>query len=105
MRILREPKNSLIRQYTALLATEGVRLDFTDDAIERDRPHRRRWSTSAPRTSARAGCTPCSSGCSTRSPSAATRAGAHKRRRIDAAYVRERLAEVVKDEDLSRYIL
>ena len=33
VRILREPRNSLIRQYTALLATEGVRLDFSDDAI------------------------------------------------------------------------
>ena len=42
MRILSEPKNSLLRQYTALLATEGVRLHFTDDAVARDRPHRRR---------------------------------------------------------------
>src|SRR5690606_24515893 len=32
-RILKEPKNSLLRQYTALLATEGVRLSFSDDAI------------------------------------------------------------------------
>ncbi len=34
VRILREPENSLIRQYTALLATEEVTLDFTDDGIE-----------------------------------------------------------------------
>jgi ATP-dependent HslUV protease ATP-binding subunit HslU len=34
VRILREPKNSLIRQYTELLATEGVRVRFSDDAIE-----------------------------------------------------------------------
>ncbi len=34
VRILREPENSLIRQYTALLATEEVSLDFTDDGIE-----------------------------------------------------------------------
>ena len=35
VRILREPQNALIKQYTALLATEGVDLQFTDDAIER----------------------------------------------------------------------
>ena len=34
VRILREPKNSLLRQYTALLETEGIRLHFSDDAIE-----------------------------------------------------------------------
>ncbi|MBW8884685.1 MAG: ATP-dependent protease ATPase subunit HslU, partial [Planctomycetia bacterium] len=34
VRILKEPKNSLTRQYAALLDTEGVRLDFTDDAID-----------------------------------------------------------------------
>src|SRR3954462_11654847 len=34
MRILREPKNALIRQYTALLETEGIKLTFTDEAIE-----------------------------------------------------------------------
>ena len=37
VRILREPRNALITQYTALLGTEGVDLVFTDDAIERDR--------------------------------------------------------------------
>ncbi len=35
LRILREPKNSLIRQYKALLEAEGVQLEFTDDALER----------------------------------------------------------------------
>src|SRR5205807_9331262 len=34
VRILKEPKNSLTRQYTALLATETVTLEFTDDAID-----------------------------------------------------------------------
>jgi ATP-dependent HslUV protease ATP-binding subunit HslU len=33
-RILREPKNSLVKQYTALLATEGVTLEFTEDAVD-----------------------------------------------------------------------
>src|SRR3954469_25542345 len=35
VRILTEPKNALVRQYTALLGTEGVRIDFTPDAIDR----------------------------------------------------------------------
>src|SRR5205814_7886858 len=34
IRILTEPKNALVRQYTALLATEGVEVDFTDDSVE-----------------------------------------------------------------------
>ncbi len=34
VRILREPKNSLVKQYEAMLATEGITLDFTDDAVE-----------------------------------------------------------------------
>ncbi|MCV4820001.1 HslU--HslV peptidase ATPase subunit, partial [Escherichia coli] len=34
-RILTQPKNSLVKQYQALLATEGITLEFTDDAIER----------------------------------------------------------------------
>src|SRR5271154_2333640 len=34
VRILREPKNALVKQYTALLETEGIKLTFTDDAVE-----------------------------------------------------------------------
>ena len=42
IRILKEPKNALIKQYTALLETEGIKLTFTEDA------HRRR-SRASPR--------------------------------------------------------
>ena len=35
IRILTEPRNALIKQYVALLATEGVTVEFTDDAVER----------------------------------------------------------------------
>ena len=68
VRILSEPKNALMKQYTALLDTEGVDARFTDDAIEALRILRR-WSTSGPRTSGLAAFTPSWSGCSTRSRS------------------------------------
>ena len=57
IRILREPKNALVKQYTALLDTEGIKLSFTDDAVE-EIPHSPRTSTNRRRTSARAACTP-----------------------------------------------
>ncbi|KFA93631.1 ATP-dependent protease ATPase subunit HslU [Archangium violaceum] len=103
VRILREPRNSLIRQYTALLATEGVRLDFSDDAIlelariaqsvnERtENIGARRLHTVLERL-----LDDVSFNASEQGP---------KDLQIDAAYVRERLASVVQDEDLSRYIL
>jgi ATP-dependent HslUV protease ATP-binding subunit HslU len=103
VRILREPKNSLIRQYTALLATESVNLQFADDAIleiaktaeivngRTQNIGARRLHTILERllddASFNASETP------------------NKTVRIDAAYVRDRLSEIVKDEDLSRYIL
>ena len=46
-RILTETEASLIKQYVALMATEGVTLDFTDDAIDALAPRRRRRSTRA----------------------------------------------------------
>ncbi|AKJ05029.1 ATP-dependent HslUV protease ATP-binding subunit HslU [Archangium gephyra] len=103
VRILREPRNSLIRQYTALLATEGVRLDFSDDAIlelariaqsvnERtENIGARRLHTVLERL-----LDDVSFHASEQGP---------KDLQIDATYVRERLASVVQDEDLSRYIL
>ena len=42
VRILTEPKNALIRQYVALLETEGIKLKFTDDAVARSRAWPRR---------------------------------------------------------------
>ncbi|ATB26733.1 ATP-dependent protease ATPase subunit HslU [Melittangium boletus] len=103
VRILREPRNSLLRQYTALLDTEGVRLDFSDDAvaeiarIAQDVNERtenigaRRLHTVLERLLDEVSFTASEQG--------------PKTLRIDAVYVRERLASVVQDEDLSRYIL
>ena len=58
VRILTEPKNALMRQYTALLATEGRDADLHRRRDRAASPTWRRWSTSAPRTSARGACTP-----------------------------------------------
>jgi ATP-dependent HslUV protease ATP-binding subunit HslU len=103
-RILREPKNSLIRQYTELLATEGVALHFTDDAIAElariassvnERTQNigaRRLHTILERVLDEVSFT-------------ASEPGRPPDEVVDAAYVRRHLEEVVKDEDLSRYIL
>lgn len=103
-RILREPKNSLIRQYTELLATEGVNLHFTDDAIAElariasgvnERTQNigaRRLHTILERVLDEVSFSASEPG---RAPDEV----------VDAAYVRKHLEEVVKDEDLSRYIL
>ncbi len=68
VRILTEPKSSLVKQSTALLETEGLRLEFTPEASPRWRSSPS-GSTRRPKTSARAGSTPSWSGCSTRSAS------------------------------------
>ena len=92
------------KQYAALLATEGVELDFTDDAIDAIAELAAEVND-APRTSAPAGCTRSWSGCSTRSRSTAPEHGRGSRSSIDAAYVRATLADIVEDQDLSRYVL
>jgi len=103
VRILREPKNSLIRQYTALLATEGINLQFTEDAIQEiaataELVNERTQNIGARRlhTILERLLDDVSFGASEM---------ANKTVRIDGAHVRERLSELVKDEDLSRYIL
>jgi ATP-dependent HslUV protease ATP-binding subunit HslU len=102
-RILTEPRNALIKQYTALLATEGVELDFTEDAI-----------TELARTAAQVNAQMENIGArrlhtilerlldevSFQAPDIETKSIV-----IDSVYVRERLDAIVKDEDLSHYIL
>jgi ATP-dependent HslUV protease ATP-binding subunit HslU len=103
VRILTEPKNALIRQYVAMLATEGVDLAFTPDAVEEiaaiavlanDRTENigaRRLFTVMERLL---------DAVSFEAPELK-----EKKVVIDAAYVKQHLADVIKDEDLSRYIL
>ena len=104
VRILTEPKNALIKQYVALLATEGVQLEFTDDAVDEIAAHRRRRSTSAPRTSARAACTPSRAAARR---ALVRRAGAARRTRWRSTppTCASDSSAILEDEDLSRYIL
>ncbi|HOW17495.1 MAG TPA: ATP-dependent protease ATPase subunit HslU [Phycisphaerae bacterium] len=103
VRILTEPENALTKQQIALLATEGVRVTFTDDAIDamariaHDVNHR------SQNIGARRLYTIMEKVVEDISFNAPDQAG--DRITIDAKYVRDRLADVVKDEDLSRFIL
>jgi ATP-dependent HslUV protease ATP-binding subunit HslU len=103
VRILREPRNSLIRQYTALLATEGVRLGFTDDAVGEIARIAQSVNERTENIGARRLHTILERLLDEISFTASE--GGPKDLQIDAAYVRERLASIVQDEDLSRYIL
>ena len=103
IRILTEPENALTRQYVALMETEGVQCASPRTGSRRWRRSRPR-STRARKISARAGCIRCSSGC-WKSCHSTRRSCKNKELTIDAAYVHGRLDEIVKDEDLSRYIL
>ena len=103
VRILTEPKSSLTRQYTALLGTEGVKLEFTPDGI-----------TALANVAFQVNQTTINIGArrlytilerlleelSFEAPD--MKMGAVS---INAAYVQDRLGEIVQDEDLSRFIL
>lgn len=103
VRILREPKNSLLRQYTALLATEGVRLSFTDDAVTELARIAQQANERTQNIGARRLHTVLERLLDEVSFSA-TEMGPRDFQ-VDGAYVRERLTSIVQDEDLSRYIL
>jgi len=102
-RILTEPENALSKQYVALMATEGMQIEFTDDGIselarlavllneQTENIGARRLHTMLERVLEEA------------SFDAPDRQ--QKQLTIDADYVKQRLSELVKDEDLSRYIL
>jgi ATP-dependent HslUV protease ATP-binding subunit HslU len=103
VRILREPRNSLVKQYIALLATEGVRLSFTDDAVTEIARIAQQVNERAQNIGARRLHTVMERLLDEVSFTAAEMGP--RELTIDGAYVRERLGELVKDEDLSRYIL
>lgn len=102
-RILTEPKNALIRQYVELLATEGVRVEFKEDAIDELSSIAARVNQRAENIGARRLHTVLERLLEELSFQAPDHAP--KNVTIDAAYVKERLDSIVKDEDLSRYIL
>ncbi len=102
-RILREPRASLIRQYEALLATEGVTLEFTSDAIEAMADLAFLVNRSTQNIGARRLHTILERVLDEISFDAPDRQ--EKRIVVDEALVRQRLEALSKDEDLSRYIL
>ena len=103
IRILSEPQNALIRQYVELLKTEGVTLRFTTDAVEAIAEIAFTVNQRAENIGARRLYTVMERLLEEVSFDAPNRVG--QELVIDAEYVQAQLADVVKDEDLSRYIL
>ncbi|HKO42733.1 MAG TPA: ATP-dependent protease ATPase subunit HslU [Pyrinomonadaceae bacterium] len=102
-RILTEPKNALIKQYQAMMATEEVVIDFTEDAIDAIANFAFRVNEQTENIGARRLQTIMEKlleEISFEGPDLEP-----KNQHIDAAYVEAMLAETVKDQDLSRYIL
>ena len=106
-RILTEPNASLITQYTALLATEGLNVSFTPDSIRRLAEFAWQVNESTENIGARRLHTVVERLLETISYDAAELGSSLKDEAfvIDAAYVEEQLGSLAKDEDLSRYIL
>ncbi|MDE2485354.1 MAG: ATP-dependent protease ATPase subunit HslU [candidate division NC10 bacterium] len=103
VRILTEPQNALIKQYVALLGTEEVKLDFTNDAVQELASTASAVNQATENIGARRLYTILERLLDEISFEAPAMHGAQVT--INAAYVRERLQEIVKSEDLSRYIL
>ena len=103
IRILSEPRNALIRQYVELLKTEGVTLEFGQDAVEAVADIASTVNQRAENIGARRLYTVMEKLLEEVSFGAPDMRG--ETVAIDADYVRARLAPVLKDEDLSRYIL
>jgi ATP-dependent HslUV protease ATP-binding subunit HslU len=103
VRILTEPKSSLTRQYVALLETEGVKLEFTPDALEEVARFAFRVNEGTENIGARRLHTIMERVLDEISFEAPEKKG--QQFVVDAAYVQKMLSEIVKDQDLSRYIL
>ncbi len=102
-RILREPRASLLRQYQALMETEGITLEFTEDAIEAMADYAFQVNRSTQNIGARRLHTILERVVEDLSFDAPDRE--EKQVRVDASLVRDRLDALSKDEDLSRFIL
>ena len=103
IRILKEPENSLVRQYIALLATEEIELEITDDAIDQIADIAAEVNQRTENIGARRLHTVMEKLLEEISFNAPDME--EKQVTIDGAGVKERLADIVKDHDLSRYIL
>ncbi len=103
IRILKEPKSALVKQYMALLETEGIKLTFTEDALIEIAKVAAQVNENTENIGARRLHTIMEKlleEISFDGPDLKK-----KTIRLDASYVRKQLSEIVKDQDLSRYIL
>ena len=103
IRIITEPKNALIKQYTALLGTEGLKLDFTDDAVREIARLAGRINESSENIGARRLHTIFEALLDDVSFEGKQRKP--KTVRITAEFVSQKLEGIAQDKDLSRYIL
>ena len=103
IRILTEPKNALIKQYIALLDTEAVKLDFTEDAVAEIA----RFAFTVNERTENIGARRLQTILEKLLEEISFEAPELKQKniKIDGAYVQKQLSEIVKDQDLSRYIL
>lgn len=102
-RILTEPKNALVKQYSALLSTEGVTVRFTDDAVNELARMAAEVNSQMENIGARRLHTVMERLLEELSFDASELAGHEVE--IDADYVRDKLEGILKNEDLSKYIL
>jgi ATP-dependent HslUV protease ATP-binding subunit HslU len=103
IKILTEPKSSLVKQYTALLETEGVKLEFTREALEEVARFAFRVNEGTENIGARRLHTIMERVLDEISFDAPEKKG--QQITVDGDYVRKMLTAIVKDQDLSRYIL
>ncbi len=103
VRILTEPRSSLTRQYVALMGTEGIELEFTDDAIDVLASYAFKVNQTTQNIGARRLYTILEKLLEELSFEAPDKVSGKVG--VDADYVRDRLQEVAEDEDLSRFIL
>jgi ATP-dependent HslUV protease ATP-binding subunit HslU len=103
IRILTEPKNALIKQYVALLETEGLKLTFTQDAVETVA----KFATTVNEQTENIGARRLHTILEKVLDELSFEAPDLKKKtiKVDAAYVNKQLADIVKNQDLSRYIL
>ena len=102
-RILKEPDNSLIKQYKALLKTENVDLEFTDDGIDTIANIASEVNTTVENIGARRLHTIIERVLDEISFTATDRAG--EKITVDSEYIKKNIGELVKDTDLSKFIL
>ena len=103
IRILKEPKSALVKQYVALLDTEGIKLSFTDEALQEIA----RFAASVNEATENIGARRLHTIMEKLLDEISFEGPDLKKKvvRIDALYVQKQLTDIVKNQDLSRYIL